>query len=297
MLSLNRLQKMLRTLIGMVISEATILKYVMQLYLALERWEQSAITQLLAMPSMHADETSMRVDKNKHWIHVYSSAEITVKFLHPKRGLEAIEAIGVIPRYSGVVIHDCWASYLSYEHCGHGLCGSHLLRELTFIVDSNHYAWAANIKRLLQETCAKVAKRKSKKLTTREYKSLQKRYRNLLTRGEKELPPVPVRQKGKRGRIAKSDAQNLWERLKKHEEAVLLFAKKAHVSFTNNRAERDLRMSKVKQKISGCFRKEQYAKAYCRISSYLQTMGNKGYNPLVAIQLALSGQLYAEGGE
>ncbi len=296
MLSLNRLQKMVRTLIGMVISEATILRYVMQLYLALERWEQAAITQLLAMPSMHADETSMRVDKKKHWIHVYSSGEITVKCLHPKRGLEAIEAIGVISRYSGVVIHDCWASYLSYEHCGHGLCGSHLLRELTFIVDSNHYAWAANIKRLLQETCAKVAKRKSKKLTTREYKSLQKRYRNLLTRGEKELPPVPVRQKGKRGRIAKSDAQNLWERLKKHEEAVLLFAKKAHVSFTNNRAERDLRMSKVKQKISGCFRKEQYAKAYCRISSYLQTMGNKGYNPLVAIQLALSGQLYAEGG-
>ncbi len=296
MLSLNRLQKMVRTLIGMVISEATILKYVMQLYLALERWEQSAITQLLAMPSMHADETSMRVDKNKHWIHVYSSGEITVKFLHPKRGLEAIEEIGIIPRYSGVVIHDCWASYLSYDHCGHGLCGSHLLRELTFIVDSNHYAWAANIKRLLQETCAKVAKRKSKKLTTREYKRLQKHYRNLLTRGEKELPPVPVRQKGKRGRVAKSDAQNLWERLKKHEEAVLLFAKKAHVSFTNNRAERDLRMSKVKQKVSGCFRKEQYAKAYCRISSYLQTMGNKGYNPLVAIQLALSGQLYAEGG-
>ena len=209
----------------------------------------------------------------------------------------AIEAIGVIPRYGGVVIHDCWASYLAYDHCGHGLCGSHLLRELVFVIDANGYAWATNMKRLLQETCAKVSKRKRKKLTKTEYTNLQKRFRNILTRGEKELPPIPPRQNGKRGRIAKSDAHNLWERMKQYEEAVLLFAKASHVSFTNNRAERDLRMSKVKQKASGCFRTSRYAEAYCRISSYLQTMANQGYNPLVAIQMALSGQIYAETGE
>ena len=90
--------------------------------------------------------------------------------------------------------------------------------------------------------------------------------------------------------MAKSDAHNLWERLRKYEESVLLFAKKSEVSFTNNRAERDLRMSKVKQKVSGCFRTELYAKAYCRISSYLQTMANKGFNPLIAIQMALAGE-------
>ncbi len=294
MISLNRVQKSIKTLIGMAISEATLLKYVMQLYRALDAWEQSATEQILTMPSMHADETSLRVDKKNQWIHVYSSAEITLKYLHPKRGGEAIDDIGIIPRYGGVVIHDCWASYLSYDNCQHGLCGSHLLRELTFIVDSNDYAWATNMKRLLQETCVKVAKRKSKKLNKVEYPTLQKRYRNILTRGNKELPPIPARQKGKRGKIAKSDAHNLWERLKRHEKAVLLFAKESHVAFTNNRAERDLRMSKVKQKVSGCFRTVHYAQAYCRISSYLQTMGNKGYNPLVAIQLALSGQLYAE---
>ncbi|MCP5037735.1 MAG: IS66 family transposase [Rhodobacteraceae bacterium] len=297
MLSLKRVQQSIRTLIGQAISEATILKYVMQLHHALETWEQSAIEQILAMPAMHVDETSLRVDKRNHWIHVCSAGEITLKFLHPKRGREAIDAIGVIPRYGGVAIHDCWASYLAYDHCGHGLCGSHLLRELTFIVDSNGYAWAANMKRLLQETCRLVAMRKRKKLTRGEYKNLQKRYRTILTRGEKELPPIPPRQNGKRGRIAKSDAHNLWERLKQHETAVLLFAKLPHVSFTNNRAERDLRMSKVKQKVSGCFRTSQYAQAYCRISSYLQTMANQGYNPLVAIQLALSGQLYADMGE
>ena len=297
MLSLRRVQHSIRTLIGQLLSEATILKYVLHLHHALAAWERAAIAQLLVMPAMHVDETSLRVDKRNHWIHVCSAGDITLKFLHPKRGREAIDAIGVIPGYGGVVIHDCWASYLAYDHCGHGLCGSHLLRELTFIVEANGYAWARSMKRLLQETCVKVARRKSKKLTQQQYQNLQKRYRNILTRGEKQLPPIPPRQNGKRGRVAKSDAHNLWERLKQHETAVLLFAKLPHVAFTNNRAERDLRMSKVKQKVSGCFRVRQYAEAYCRISSYLQTMANQGYNPLVAIQLALSGQLYADRGE
>jgi len=297
MISLKRVQQMVQTLIGRLLSEASILKYVIQLHYALEAWEQSAIERLLQMPAMHVDETSLRVERKNHWVHVCSAGDITLKFLHPKRGLEAIEEIGIIPRYGGVVIHDCWQSYLSYDHCGHGLCGSHLLRELTFIVDSNGYKWASKIKRMLQENCAIIAKRESKQLTEKEYKNLKKRYRNILTRGEKELPPIPPKQNGKRGKVAKSDAHNLWERLKKYESAALLFAKASHVPFTNNRAERDLRMSKVKQKVSGCFRTTKYAEAYCRISSYLQTMSNKGYNPLVAIQMAFSGQLYSDRGE
>ena len=147
------------------------------------------------------------------------------------------------------------------------------------------------MKRLLKETCHTVAKREEKCLTAAEYANLQKRYRNILTRGDKELPEIPQKEKGKRGKMAKSDAHNLWERLKEHETAVLLFAKDPHVPFTNNRAERDLRMAKVKQKVSGCFRKERYAQAYCRISSYLQTMSNQGVNPLVAIQMALAGSI------
>jgi transposase len=297
MLSLKRLQQSLHTLIGAVIAEATILHYVLQLEQALERWEHAAIEQLLASPALHADETSLRVDRHNRWIHVYSAGDITLKFLHPKRGNEAIKAINIIPRYGGDVIHDCWASYLSYDHCGHGLCGSHLLRELTFIVDSNHYPWATQMKALLKAACKTVAKRKRKQLTQSEYQTLQRRYRHILTRGAKQMPLIPEKQTGQRGRVAKSDAHNLWERLKRYETAVLLFAKHAHVPFTNNRAERDLRMSKVKQKVSGCFRQARYAAAYCRISSYLQTMSYQGYNPLVAIQMALSGELYAEGGE
>ena len=152
------------------------------------------------------------------------------------------------------------------------------------------------MKRLLQETCTKVSRCEEKKLTDEALINLQKRYRNILTRGEKELPPIPPKPSGKRGKLAKSDAHNLLERLQKHEAAVLLFAKDPYVSFTNNRAERDLRMSKVKQKVSGCFRAQLYAQAYCRVSSYLQTMANKGYNPLIAIQMVLAGELESLGG-
>jgi hypothetical protein len=240
---------------------------------------------------MNVDETSSRVDKQNQWFHVYSAGHITLKFLHHKRGTEAMNDINIIPRYSGPIIHDCWASYLSYEHCDHGLCGSHLLRELTFIIDSNGYNWARNMKSLLKEACEKVSRRKAKKLSEKAYGNFQKRYRNILTRGENEMPSIPVKSNGKRGRIAKSDAHNLWDRLKEYESAVLLFARNSDVPFTNNRAERDLRMSKVKQKVSGCFRTEIYAKAYCRISSYLQTMANKGVNPLIAIQMALAGKV------
>jgi transposase len=288
MISLNRVQKLIKSLIGTIIAESSLLKFILRLYQVLEHWESTSMERILKSPAMNVDETSLRVDKKNHWVHVYSAEDITLKFLHRKRGTEAIEEVNIIPRYSGTIIHDCWSSYLTYNHCDHGLCGSHLVRELTCAIESNEYSWASNMKDLLLETCKKVSKRKKKKLSKIEYTNLQKRYRNILTRGEKELPAIPPKPNGKRGKMAKSDAHNLWERLKEYESAVLLFARNSDVSFTNNRAERDLRMSKVKQKVSGCFRTELYAKAYCRISSYLQTMANKGYNPLIAIQMALT---------
>lgn len=290
MISLNRVQKLIKTLIGTIIAEASFLKFILRLDQALEQWETDSIKLLLISPAMNVDETSLRVDKKNYWIHSYSAGEITLKFLHRKRGTEAINEINIIPRYTGVIIHDCWSSYLTYNNCGHGLCGSHLLRELIYVIESNGYNWGSNMKDLLLKTSKRVSKLKSKKLSKKKYINLQKHYRNIITRGEKELPVIPPKPNGKSGKIAKSDAHNLLERLKEHESAVLLFAKNSDVSFTNNRAERDLRMAKVKQKVSGCFRTEIYAKAYCRISSYLQTMETKGYNPLIAIQMALAGE-------
>ena len=159
MVALNRVQKSVKTMIGVVISEATLLKFVRRLNESLADWELNVTEQLLNSAAINVDETSLRVERKNHWIHVYSSGDITLKCLHRRRGKEAIESINIIPRYGGVIIHDCWSSYLSYNHCAHGLCGSHLLRELAFVIDANGYRWAALMKRLLQETCKEVSGR------------------------------------------------------------------------------------------------------------------------------------------
>jgi len=168
-----------------------------------------------------------------------------------------------------------------------------LLRELTFIVDSNGFRWARLMKKLLREACHRVNRSDAKTLTAAERRAVRKRYRTILTQGGKELPEIPPRPKGKRGRVAKSDAHNLHERLEKHEESVLRFTANPDVSFTNNAGEQKIRMSKVKIKVSGCFRTQLQAKAWCRVSSYLDSMAALGYNPLVAIQIALAGDAAA----
>jgi len=297
MVAVNRVRKMIVAMIGKQLSEATLLSFILRLHLALESWEQKAKKILLAQPSMHVDETSIKVNRKNYWIHVHAGGDVTLKLLHQRRGNDAIIDNDIIAQYGGCIIHDCAASYFSYTKCTHGLCGSHLLRELTFIFDSNQYKWSKAMKHLLQIACRKITKSKSKKLTKKAYKNLQKRYRAILTCGKKEMPAIPIKSKNKNGKIAKSDAHNLWDRLKKYEDAVLRFAHDPNVPFTNNRAEQDLRMAKVKQKVSGCFRSEIYAKAYCRISSYLQTMANKGINPLIAIQMALNGEIAELGCE
>ena len=213
-----------------------------------------------------------------------------MQFLHPSRGGDAIKDIGILGKYGGVLVHDCWSPYFSYTDITHALCVAHLLRELKFVEDSTGSKWATNLKKILQEAVELVHKRNSGVLTRKEYQTLQRRYRNILTRALKELPPFPEGN-GKRGRTKHTNAQNLWLRLEKYETEVLLFAKRKDVDPTNNRAERDLRMSKVKKKVSGCFRTEKMAKHFCRITSYVKTMRYKGYSSLQAINLALKGKI------
>ena len=208
---------------------------------------------------------------------------------HPQ-GKRAFHGARIIPRYTGTLVHDCWASDFAYDQCRHQLCGSHLLRELTFVVESNGFRWARLMKTLLREACHRVNRSATKVLAEAERLAVRKRYRTILTQGGKELPEIPPRQKGKRGRVAKSDAHNLHERLAKHEESVLRFMGDPDVSFTNNTGEQKIRMAKVTIKVSGCFRTRLYAEAWCRISSYLSSMAALGYNPLVAIQIALAGK-------
>ena len=289
MLSLKRTVETLKALTGRALAEATLLAWLMRLHEALAGWERAAIEALLAAPVLHADETGLRIEGKGHWLHSVSAGHLTVKHVHRKRGREALRDIGIVPRYGGVLVHDRWASYFAYDNCEHALCGSHLLRDLRFIEDAHGHAWARRLRTLLLNTCRTVRDHPDKALDDTAYKALQKHYRTLLTRARRELPKTPERQTKRRGRPARSDAENLHEALVKYETETLRFARNPEVPFTNNRAERDIRMAKVKQKVSGCFRTPRYAAAYCRISSYLQSMAAQGYNPLAAIEIALNG--------
>ncbi len=236
MLSLRRTVELVRAISSLRLSEATCLGYIRRLHAALQAWEAAASARLLASPALHADETGLRVDRKNHWLHVLANGSLTLKFLHPKRGKAAIEAIGLIPRFRGTLVHDCWASYLGYEQCRHQLCGAHLVRELTFLVESNKYRWARLLKALLQEACHKLNRSQSKVLSEAACKALRKRYRTILTQGAKELPAIPPRSKGQRGRIAKSAAHNLHERLAKHEASVLRFLRACELYQQRRRA-------------------------------------------------------------
>jgi hypothetical protein len=291
MMSLQRTSEHLQGIMGRLISQAIMLKYLYQFSESLENWEKSQIEKIIEEAAIHCDETSVRVNKLTFWAHSYSSNDITLKFVHEKRGIEAMEEINIIPRYVGTLIHDCWASYLSYNNVDHSLCGGHLLRELKFIEDSNKFLWATDMKNILKKYAKIIARRKKTKvLTTSEYDKLVIEYRKMLKKAIQEMPPFPLQEEGKR-KIKHSDAENLWLRLNKYESSVLMFARIKEVDFTNNRAERDLRMSKVKQKVSGGFRTIEMAKAFFRISSYLKSMRYRGYSSLEAISLALSGNI------
>ncbi len=317
MVALRRTAQLLKVMTGRLISEATLLAWVMRVHVSLTEWEQVAIEQLLQMPVMHADETSIRISKKNHWIHSCSSGHLVVKHCHPKRGKQALDEINIIPRYGGgrtkeaeadepadesntekldpkddprpVVVHDRWATYFSYDNCAHALCGAHLLRDLEFIIDAHGYRWAKQMVQLLRAVNREVANRKNKMLSDQRFEAVRKQYRAILEQGKTQLPP-PLERTAKRGKVAKTKAQNLLEAFENYETEILCFTRKPYVPYTNNAAERSIRMSKVKQKISGTFRSVTFAHAYCRISSYLQTMESLGYNPLTAIQLALKNE-------
>jgi transposase len=293
MFSYERCSEHFKGLIGRFISQATMLKYIMNFYLSLGKWEAEKIKEILKMPVIHIDETSVRINKMTYWIHVYTYGNISLQFVHRSRGIEAVDDIGIIPKYGGIIVHDCWATYFSYKNVGHALCGSHILRELRYTMECEQYgaSWAMMMKELLKEAGEVVAGRIGIQiLYAKEYKILQKKYREILNYALEELPSFPTTGPNGKGRPKHTDAQNLYLRLKKYESSILMFARVKEVNFTNNRAERDIRGSKAKQKISGGFRTLKYAIAYARIISFIKTMRYQGYASFEAINLKMAGK-------
>jgi transposase len=278
-------------LFGQPISAATVLSEVSRCAEQLTGVEQQIKAALAQVEVLHQDETGLSGGGKRSWVHVSATPTLTHYAVHPKRGKEALDAIGILPGFVGVSVHDGWRSYWAYP-CQHATCNVHLLRDLTFLMEEQQQAWAEQMKDLLLSMKAAVEQARAAgrlELHPLEVADWQAQYQAVLLQGDaaqpRELSP-PLRTKGRRKQSA---ARNLLDRLSKEQDAVLAFLHRLVVPFDNNLAERDLRMVKVQQKISGCFRSATGAAAFCRIRGYLSTLRKQGRALLTALEQVLLG--------
>ena len=285
----DRAKELLQELIGCEISEATLYNTRLRCYEQLAAVESYIKAGIQVAPVVHFDETGMRVKSKLMWLHVACDSWLTAYFIDPKRGQLAMDAIDILPNFDGVSVHDGLASYGKYDST-HALCNAHHLRELRFIVERYDQDWASDMMTLLVEiktniTVAQVAGETS--LILSQLADFEQRYQAIIQAGLIVNPPPPIdldvpKPKGRR---KQSPPKNLLDRLQLHQSAVLLFMYDWRVPFDNNQAERDLRMMKLKQKISGTFRSLEGAQQFCRIRGYISTLRKQGLQVLDALRL------------
>ena len=278
------------------ISVGSLFNFNQEAYDLLEEFDAIAKKKLIQATLVHADETGINVNGKRIWLHNASNERWTYFYPHQKRGSEAMNEIGILPNFRGRLIHDHWKPYYVYQDCQHGLCNAHHIRELEWVIE--HYAqytWAKSMQELLLEINETVNKTEKNCLDHVAADQYQKHYRQIIQAGEIEMPLLPLKanQIKKRGREKKSKERNLLERLRNFEMDVLRFMVDPDVPFTNNRGENDIRMTKVQQKISGCFKSIEGAKIFCRVRSYLLTAQKHGVTPTNALKTLFDGQLPA----
>lgn len=326
LLPFDRTSEVLSDLFGATLSVGTLKSAIDVASSTLGPIEEQIREALRGSPVVHFDETGSRIDGRLRWIHVASTPLLTLYVAHDKRGREAHVVIGILPEFTGRSIHDFYSPYLKYD-CRKGLCNAHLLRDLTYIQEQFHQPWAAKLKQFLLDAKAQVEAAKAAgapELSWLSLKALETRYGRIVAEGlafERALSlangsaagPVPSHRASpprgisladaqaldpdglaatepkKRGRKAQSPPKNLLDRLTKHPREVLAFMYDFQAPFDNNLAERDLRMIKVQQKVSGCFRTMEGAKRFCRIRGYISTVRKQEFHVLSALESVFLG--------
>ncbi len=293
MMGIKRTHDILSAVFGIPISTGTIHSMVKICASKLTNTVEQIRTLVTSLPVAHFDETGTRVDKKTCWVHNASNEHFTYLSLEEKRGTKGMDSSGILPEFNGIAVHDCWKSYWSYTTITHAICCAHLLRELTGVFENHpEQSWADKMKQLL----LRMKKARDKAVASGKgclsyyyLHNFDMEYDCILTEA-REQNPIKEKQAGKRGRQPKGKLRALVERLADYKAGVCLFAKNFLVPFDNNQAERDIRMVKVKTKVSGCFRTKEGADSFVKIMSYIGTANKHGINSFIAIKKALDGQ-------
>lgn len=274
------------------ISTGTIFNFSKEAYCRLETFEWWVKQALLQEEVIHTDETGININGKRLWLHCASSLNFTCLYPHPVRGKDAMDEMGVLPKFKGIACHDHWKPYYRYDNFCHSLCNAHHVRELERAWDHDNQHWAKEMKTLLLDLNQETNEAGGM-LPAQQAKTWIEKYHYLLDeKADIECPPPDDTQprNGKRGRVKRSKSRNLLERLRNFSSDVLRFVENKNVPFTNNQGENDIRMTKVQQKISGCFRSMEGARIFCRIRSYLSTCRKQGISPSKALNLLFEGR-------
>jgi transposase/uncharacterized coiled-coil protein SlyX len=293
-LPVDRTAQLLADVLGAPVATGTLAAVVTEGARGLDGFVEVVRSGLAAAPVAHFDETGARVAGRLHWVHSASTSLLSLFTVHAKRGKVAMDQAGVLPGFGGVAVHDGWAPYWRYQHATHALCGAHLLRELEAVSDEPGQAWAAGMAELLVDVKLVADQARAAGLQRPDdwaRARLHARYQRLLADGQAANPPLPTLGR-RRGRARRSPAANLLARLDTHRDEVLRSLDDCRVPFDNNQAERDLRMVKLQQKISGCWRTLAGAEAYLALRSYLATARKHGMNPLAALRQLFQGHAW-----
>lgn len=281
----DRLCQLFEEVFDVTISPGTCANIDKKLFWQLAPFEESLKTYLIAGKILHLDETGMRCDKKLHWIHIASSDTATFYGIHQRRGQKAINEFSILPSFRGTAIHDHWAPYFSFTQVKHGLCNAHHLRELTYIHEQKKEGWAFKMKQLLLQAKKLTDVAGEDQLNSKTIHKIEVDYAKIVVEGFRQHASLL---EGNNTGKNKPGA-NLLLRFTNKIDATLAFIRDPQVPFTNNQAEQDIRMVKVRQKISGCFRTFEGGTTFCRIRSYLSTARKQGWNVWDALTEALKG--------